>query len=205
MITSIVKPMQRLFPIVLMLATGLFVNACQTAPAPPPLPEMNFTRFQPIYLDVGNVDIIDEFKSPQHEPNVEYLVPVSPTDAMHAWVHDRLKASGANKSMQIVIKDASIISHAPEGTNQLLGPAPNRRYDARLEVEMRVYGTDAMSEANINVVATQTITISDATSLIERKRIFYRMVYDLMESANAEFEKQIFAYFPRYIMYNQTP
>lgn len=195
-----VTPLRRLMPLLL-----LTLAACQTAPAPPPLPDMVFTRYQPIYLDVGNADIVDEFKSPMRAPNVEHLVPVSPSEAMHSWVHDRIKATGASKSLQIVIKDASIVSHPPENPNVLLGPAPNRRYDAKLDVDMRIYGTDAMSEADINVIATQTITISDSTSLEERKRIFYRMVYDLMESANAEFEKQIFSHFTRYVLYAQTP
>ena len=191
----------RIAPIFLLL----LVFGCKNEHAPPPLPEMSFTRFQPIVLDVGNIDIIEEYKSPEHEPNIEHLIAVSPAEAMKAWVKDRLKASGADKSMQIIIKDASVINHKPQGTDQFMGPAPNRRYDARLEVELRVYGTDAMSEASVNVISTQTITLSDAASLDERKRVFYRMVYDLMEGANAELEKQIFTYFHKYIMYGQTP
>ena len=200
MFSDFLRRLQRFAPIFLLAAAS-----CQTAPAPPALPEMNFTRYQPIHLDIANVDIIDEYKSPGHEPYVEHLVSVSPAEAMHNWVRDRLKASGSDKSLQVIIKDASIVSHKPENPNTVLGPAPNRRYDARLEVELRVYGTDAMSEASVKVVSTQTITLSDSASLDQRKRVFYRMVYDLMESANAELEKQIFTYFHRYIMYGQTP
>jgi len=200
MFTGFLRHLQRFTPILL-----LAMNSCQTAPAPPPLPEMTFTRYQPIHLDVGSMDIIEEYKSPGHEPNIEHLVAVSPAEAMRIWVKDRLRASGSDKSLQIIIKDASIVSHKPENSNIALGPAPNRRYDARLEVELRIYGTDAMSEASVNVISTQTITLSDSASLDERKRVFYRMVYDLMESANAELEKQIFTYFTRYILYAQTP
>ena len=205
MLTVFFKRFQHCIPLILMVASGCLLVSCKNASAPPPLPEMTFTRFQPIYLNVGNVDVTDEYKSPEREPNVEHLLPVSPMDAMHTWVKDRLKPAGSDKSLQIIIKDASVVSHGPATPDPLLGPAPNRRYDARLEVEMRIYGSDAMSEANLDVIATQTITLSDSTSLDARKRIFYRMVYDLMESANAELEKEIFAYFSRYIMYAQTP
>lgn len=197
--------LKRIAPIALLMGATAVMASCQSTPAPPPLPEMSFTRYQPIHLDVANVDIIEEYKSPAREPHVEHLLSLSPAEAMRIWVKDRLKGSGANKSLQIIIKDASVIRHDADTQDQLFGPAPNRRYDARIEVDMRIYGTDAMSEANVNVIANQTITMSDATSLDERNRIFYRMIYDLMESANAELEKQIFTYFHKYILFAQTP
>ena len=169
-----------------------------------PQGSLNFTHLQPIAFYVSNIDIVDEYKSPMHEPNVEHLVPISPVEAMHIWVKDRIRSVGADKTLQIIIKDASIIS-SPVKTPGGDTDDRIRRYDARLEVEMRIYGSDAMSEANVTVVSTQMITLSDSTSLDARKRIFYRMVYDLMESMNAELEKQIFAHFTKYIMYAQTP
>ncbi len=205
MFMGFLQRVKRIAPIMIMIIGSGAVIGCKSEHAPPPLPDMTFTRYQPIYLDVANVDIIDEYKSPQQDPNVEHLLSISPSEAMHIWVKDRLKGAGANKSLQIVIKDASIIRHRAETQDALLGPAPNRRYDARLDIDLRIYGTDAMSEANINVIATQTITLSDSASLDERNRIFYRMVYDLMESANAELEKQTFTYFHKYILYAQTP
>jgi hypothetical protein len=189
----------------LLMVFSLLVAGCKSEPPPPPLPQMTFTRYQPIYLAVANIDIVEEYKQPQREPYVEHLLSLSPAEAMRIWVKDRLKSAGQDKSLQIVIKDASVISHPQDSQDTLLGPAPNRRYDARIDVDMRVYGSDAMSEANINVIATQTITVSDSASLDERNRIFYRMIYDLMESANAELEKQVFTYFPKYIIYAQTP
>jgi hypothetical protein len=197
--------LKQVAPIVILMLASAVALGCQSTPAPPPLPAMTFTRYQPIYLDVANVDVIDEYKSPQQDPYVEHLLSISPADAMKIWVKDRLKGSGADKSLQVVIKDASVMRHPAETQDALLGPAPNRRYDARIEVDMRIYGSGAMSEANINVIATQTITVSDSASLDERNRIFYRMIYDLMESANAELEKQTFTYFHKYIMYAQTP
>lgn len=185
------------------LGCGLTAS-CYNTKLPPPLPEMHFTRYQPIYLDVGNVDIVDEYKSPEHPPYVEHLMPISPAEAMHIWVKDRLRAAGADKSLQIIIKDASVTSNEPPPAG-LTDPPPNRLYKARLEVEMRVYGSDAMSEANIDVIAHQELSLSDSTSLEDRKRLYYRFIYDLMTQANAELEKEIFAYFPKYILYGKTP
>lgn len=199
--------------ILLPLAGALLLGGCQyIMPAPPglpPPPELSFTRYQPIYLDVANLDIVEEYKSPLREPYVEHLLPISPAEGMRSWAKDRLRAAGAEKSLQIIIKDASVVSSElppPEGaTPAVFSDNPNRRYDAKIDVDLRVYGTGAMSEAHINVIATQTITLNERANVEERKRAFQIMMYDLMELANAELEKQIFKHFVRYIMYAQTP
>jgi hypothetical protein len=70
---------------------------------------------------------------------------------------------------------------------------------------MRIYNQGALSDASVTVVASQSNTMSNKATLNERKAAFARMTFQLMESANAELEKQIFRYFTRYIMYAQTP
>ena len=169
-----------------------------------PKGDLNFTHYQPISLDVSNMDIVEDYKSPMHTPNVEHLMPISPAEAMRIWVKDRLRAVGFDKTLQVVIKDASVISTPlplADGSE-----SRNRKYDARLEVELRIYGSGrAMSEASITVAVTQSNNISESASLAERKAIYRQMIFDLMDSANAELEKQIFKYFTRYINYAQTP
>jgi hypothetical protein len=188
-------------------STDLFKSSATPNLPPAPPPEISFTRYQPIYLDVASIEIVDEYKPPMQEPYVEHLLPFTPVDTMRTWVKDRLRAVGLNKSLQVIIKEASVISTKlplPEDKSSLT-TIPNRRYDAKLVVEIRIYGTDAMSEASIFITSTQANVISEGASLIERQAIFHRMLYALMESANAELERQIFKYFSKYIAYAQTP
>ncbi len=153
----------------------------------------------------ASIDIVDDYESPMQPPNVEHLIPYSPSDAMHIWIKDRLRAVGTEKSLQVTIKDASVIS-TPLSSPGGIFPSLNNsnRYDARINVEMRVYGSsDAMSLASIDVTATAAITIDDKDSLAERKAMFNKMIFDLMESMNAELEKNIYQYFGSYINYSQ--
>jgi hypothetical protein len=194
--------------VALMLLSGVMVSSCDSTPKVPAVPpEISFTRYQPIYLDVANIEIIEEYKSPMKEPFVEHLLPVSPAEATRAWVKDRMRSVGLNHSLQVIIKDASVVASEPpppEGVKDYF-VGPDRRYDARVEIEMRIYRDSPMSDASITIMATQSNTLSKKASLAERKLAFYHMVSALMESANAELEKQIFKYFTRYIMYAQTP
>ncbi|MBY0406156.1 MAG: hypothetical protein K2Q01_00565, partial [Rickettsiales bacterium] len=138
-----------------------------------------------------------------------HQLPITPAEATRQWVKDRVRSVGLNNTMQVIIRDASVIGvplPQKEGLTGYFSAEPTRRYDARIEVELRVYGQGAaMSEASVTVVATQSNTISNKATVQERKAIFARMTVQLMDSANAELEKQIFKYFSRYIMYAQTP
>lgn len=204
-------PLRQLAIVGLMCATALASGCSDSTQDKAPLvkPDISFKQYQPIYLDVGNVDFVEEYKSPRQEPYVEHLLPITPAEATKQWVKDRIRAVGLNHTLQVIIKDASVkaVPLAQQGSSltAVFSDNPTRRYDARLEVEMRIYNDGPMSDASVTVVATQSNTINNKATLDERKAIFARMTVQLMDSANAELEKQIFRYFTRYIMYAQTP
>lgn len=191
----------------LAICAVLLLAACQQ-PAPPARPDVSFTRYQPLYMDVNTIDVVEDYKSPRALPNIEHLLPQSPADAMRTWVKDRLRTTGANRRLEVHIKDASVLATPlpkQSGIEGVFSPDA-KRYDARIEVEMRVYGTvSAMSEASIDVAATRSVTINESASLSERNTIFRDMTYQLMESLNAEIEKNMFLYLSNYISYAKSP
>lgn len=184
---------------------AVLLAACSTS-GPPPGKEMSFTRYQPIHVDVENIQIIEEYKSPMRDPNVEHLLPVSPAEAMRIWVKDRIRAVGGTKTLEVIIKDASVVSTQLPGAGvDVFTNSRDRRYDARLAVEMRIYGGRAMSNVSIQVHANRYLAISEKASLAEREAIFRKMIADLMESINGQLEKNMFAYFKDYIVYSANP
>ncbi len=169
---------------------------------------LSFSHYQPIYMAVSNIETIKEYKSPAKPPYVEHLLPYSPTEAMEIWVKDRLRVVGGDPAMQIIIKDASVVSKElpkPPGFKGLITNSQDKEYKARLEVEMRIYGQKAMSEASIRVAAERTITVAVNASVDQRQVIFRKMISDLMETINSEAEKNMYMYLPKYISYSQTP
>ncbi len=187
-------------------AALLLLTACQSnAPlqrfAPP-----SFTKYTPINLEVSNIEVIDEYQPPMRAPNVDHFFATTPGEAMHIWVRDRLRAVGRERTAQVIIKDASVIETSLAKTPGFKGAFTNdqaQRYDARLEVEIRIYGTGgALSEANINAVATRSQTVAENASVAERERVFNSMMNELMDSVNAELEKNIYQYFGNYISYS---
>lgn len=193
---------------ILPLLAGAFLLASCNSYQGGPTGEMSFTRYQPIYLDVSMIENADEYKSPMTLPNVEHLMPFSPTEAMHIWVKDRLRAVGGDKTLQVIIKDASVIETKlpkPGGFTAFFTVHQDKRYDAKLSVEMRIYGEgDAMSLASITANVTRSVTMSESASAAERDAVLYRLTADMMEQMNAELEKNIFQYFGSYISYSHN-
>lgn len=185
----------------------LFLAACNdvTVPSTPPL---SFRQYQPIYMSVSRIDVLEEYQSPNRPPNVEHTMPYSPADAMQLWVKQRLKAAGGTRTMQVIIKDASVIEKnlpTKDGIGGLLSVQVNRQYDARLEVELRIYGDAALSEASVNVVANRMMTVTEDLSAHERDAKFRELMKDMMATTNAELEKNIYAHLGSYVNYSTSP
>lgn len=189
------------------LAAWLLVGC--TPDSPVDFPPLTFVRYQPIHIDVSNIEIIDDYKSPLKSPYVEHLFPYSPAEAMRIWVKDRLRAVGGDKTLQVIIKDGSVVSVPITKNSQLqewIALNRDKRYDAKLDVELRIYGPNsALSLANVTVAATRSVTISEKATVSQRDFLYRQMIAELMETINAELEKNIFLYMGNHISFSQSP
>lgn len=200
--------MQRAKIFLLFFMGALALSACRSE-SPVEFPPLTFVRYQPIYMDVASIEFIEEYKPTFSEPNVEHLMPYSPAEAMRIWVKDRIRAVGGDKALHIIIKDGSVKSTMLKKDSKMqdmLALNRDKRYDAKLAVEMRVYGSDsALSESNIMVSAARSITIPEKASANRRDFLYRQMIAELMETANAELEKNIFLHMSKNISYSQSP
>lgn len=182
----------------------LALAAC-APPAPAHYAPPSFAQLQPFNLDVATVNVVAEYKASVEPPHVEGLFTVTPGEAMRQWIKDRIHGVGSDNTLTIIIKDASVTEtnlppHQGPGTFTYEN---GKRYDARLEVEMRIYGGDsAISEASTNAVATRSDTLPANASLADKRALFDRMTSELMNVMNAQLEKNIYTYFNGYLRYD---
>ena len=194
------NPSFRFFAIVALF----FATACAT-PQPQSTNALDFSKEPTINLNVANIEIIEAYQSPFAAPNIEHLMPTSPTEAMKIWVHDRLRATGSSKLLQVTIVDAPVIATDLPKTRGIKGVFTvdqDKKYDARLEVELRIYGDGAISEANTSVAVTRTITIPENASVNSRRAAYEKMIKDMMEMLDNKLEKNIQSYFGNYLSYS---
>jgi hypothetical protein len=186
----------------------LAISSCSDE-SPVDFPPLTFVRYQPIYLNVSSIEFVNEYKSPMKSPYAEHLMPYSPEDGMRIWVKDRIRAVGSEKILQVIIKDASVVAtelHKDSSFEDFLTVDQDRKYDAKLDVELRIYGSaSALSEANASVKGKRSITMSENASAWRRNAMFRQMIGEMMEGVNAELEKNIFMYMGNHINYSQNP
>ena len=172
-------------------------------------PPISFTRYMPIFLNVASIQYMDEYKSPLRPPYVEHLLPYSPAEAVRIWVKDRIRAVGPDKSLHVIIKNASVkasVLHKDNSIEDFFTIDQDKRYDAELDLELRIYGPNsALSEASITVSVRRPISLSENASAYRRNSAFREMIGSMMEAANAELEKNIFQYMGGHINYSQNP
>jgi hypothetical protein len=186
------------------LCALIVVMACAPS-GPVDFKPLTFTRFQPIYFDVSSIEVVEEYKSPMRQPYVEHLLPYSPAEAMRVWVKDRLRAIGSNRTLQVIVKEGSVKT-TTLSSKSWFAFDDKRRYDAVLTVELRIYGpSSAMSEASVIVTANRSIILNEKASVYERDAAFRQMIADMMETLNAELERNMFKYMANYINYSQNP
>ena len=196
--------MLKLFKLTLLLALSSLLAACDTGGGAP-VSAPNFKRYQPIYMKVSKIEVLEEYRSPNVAPNVEHMMSYSPADAMQIWVKQRLRAAGGPKTMQVIIKDASVVGQDVPGSDVMFGWGGTRQYDTRLEVELRVYGDAALSEASVGVVATRTLKLPASASVATRDQKFRAMIEEMMTTVNAEMEKNIFQHLGSYVNFSMNP
>lgn len=193
--------MTKLSNFFLTLSVLLVVAGCATPTLPPTL-SLNFAQSPVINVNVANIEVVEAYKYPFRAPNVEHLMPYSPADAMAIWVKDRLHAVGSDKLLQITIVDASVIaSDLPKtkGVQGLFTVDQDKKYDARLEVEMRIYGDAALSEADTSVAVTRSITIPENANVNYRKEVYIQLIQDMMKTMNGKLENNMLNYMRNYI------
>ena len=180
----------------------LVLAACQAPALPPPLPELTYGHLEPINLDVGRIEIVEQYVPPLKAPNVEHTFPTPPATAMRQWAKDRLRAVGEIRTARLVIKNASAIETKLEITGGLRGAFTkdqSERYDVTLDVVLEVRGEDGVAVAFANAVVTRSKTVTEGLSLSERERVFHRMTESLMDEVNSELEKNIRQFLVQYL------
>lgn len=180
--------------LVALAATDL--AGCATPPPQNRFPDLTYAHLGEFRLDVAEISVISEYKSPFAPPNIEQNMPVVPERAMRRWAADRLAATGTpGHTAQFIIQDAKVTDTPLAKTQGLRGvftSDQSNRYDssfaARIVVraERGYFGTGEASAR-----ATRARTVAEGISINEREKVWFELVEATMNDLNAELDRQI--------------
>lgn len=193
---------------ILMLLTLLPLSACEETRVVQH-PPLSFAQYLPIHMNVAEIEIIERYKPPHELPYVEHLIPYSPTEAVEIWAKQRLRAVGIRGKLEIIITDGPVTVHNlphEQHWSSLFTGLPDKRYDAKVRVEMRIYMPGrAVSKANVEASAKRSIVVNDSATPLQRSAAHRRMINDLMTILNAQLEVNMFKYMAEHISFSHNP
>lgn len=193
----------RIFRMVLAVASVAAVAACNSNPPVQQLPPISFAGETPITLDVGQLEIVSEFKSPGRLPNFEQMMPVSPEAATIRWAKDRLRPMGRTGYCRVVIKNAGVIQtplKTDKGFTGMFKEEQAERYDATLEVDVQILDDRHLPLADVTARATRSRTTAEGITLDERDRDLYEMSEALIKDIDGQMDGLIHTYLARWVM-----
>lgn len=183
-----------------LIAFGL--GGCET-PAPKPVfPDLTYGHMPVFSLDVARIEIEQTYRAPAARPNVDHLFPVKPGTAAVRWLRDRLQAVGSARTAVATVQRAAVVEVPLKKTPGVRGSFTvdqSERYDAALEVQIRIIANNGHQEAVISVQVERSRTVPEDITIDGRQRVWFEMTEAMMNDLNAQLERQIRTHFTKYL------
>lgn len=141
--------------------------------------DLTFGGRTPVVLDAASLEIVDEYRMPLADPNVEHRAPLAPGAAAERWARDVLRASGPGGRAVFRITKGSLVESPLQTTGGVSGwftVDQAERYDAAIGGRLDLYGADGRPLGNAQAQATRYQTIAEDASLNDRQRMWYALV-----------------------------
>jgi len=191
------------------LPAGLALGACASdQPIPSPVAQVGFQHLPTIRLNVADVRMRSEYKSPLKAPNVEHLFATPPEHALLDWADTRLIAApgaGTQAIAEFVVEDAHVIETKlpkTEGLKGMFTYEPTERFDARVDARLEISGGADGATGQVRVTSERSIEVSENATLAEREQAWMELLERLMADFNAQMDTEIQGYLARWL---ETP
>lgn len=182
---------------------ALVLAACATPDPAPRYADITFQGAPKIGLDVGSIEVVNEYREPLSRPHVEHLVPVNPGRTMERWASDRLTASGTQFNRAVLrVKEASIVEEKLRTTTGLRGTFTNEqaeRYTATAEAVLEILDNRGsrigMAEARVQ----RSRTVPEDITLNDRERAWYELTETTLRDLDATLTRNVQTHLGRFL------
>ena len=177
------------------IALAAALAGCTPPPPPRPrFPAITFRHRPPIRLNVREIRVEQAYVPPAKAPNIEHLLAVPPEQAAARWARDRLVAAGTSGRLDYVVRDASMVEvplTTKGGLTGLVTTEQAERYDARVEIEMKLIEDGGRVAGTATAEAVRSRTVAENITLNQRETVWFQMTEDLMKDLDQQLETTI--------------
>ncbi len=193
-----IKKYFSILPVIGLLA---LLSACETVQTEH-FPEMTFKHKPTFQLRVIDIQLVSNFERNADAPHVTHKFPVSPEKALIRWAEDRLQIAGQKNTARLTITRADAQEIRLKIDKSFTGTFKNQqsdRYDTFIAAQLEILDERNIRQAIVTASAEQSITVSEATSLADRRKIWYNLVEKLMDKFDEAIQRNIENNFQSYL------
>ncbi len=186
--------MTKYIPRILVLCAVVVLSSCQANLPQENFPEMTFKHLPAFQMRVIDIQLISNFERSADAPHVAHKFPVSPEKALIRWAEDRLQIAGKKNTARFTILRADaqeIPLKVDKGIGGVFKNEQSERYDTFVEAQLEIFDERNIQTVVVTARAEQSITVSEATPLADRRKIWYNLVEKLMAQFNTVIEENI--------------
>jgi hypothetical protein len=143
-------------------------------PSGKPLPPLDYQNMAPLYVSVGQVDIVNHFHPTPDSNRAAAAFPTRPEDAINHYAENRLKAKGYEGTLRFIIEDATVKHSVLQPDNSVMqwaGAGVQDRYDVSLRLSLQRIQAGGQPDADATVELTRFITVPKGASIAKRQTI----------------------------------
>lgn len=166
---------------------ALVATACAMPSSQKPSPQFMWQRYPALYLGVSNIQVIEEYAPPSDKQHIENLLSPSLPAAVAQWARGRFVAGGADSTLIITIRNASMVKKElprTKGIKGLFTIDQAERYDATIEVEFKVDGVIFGRTGQGSLVVSRGMSLPETASPAARDAAWVKIVENLMTDAD---------------------
>ncbi len=183
----------------------LLAGCLPPAPPEPDLSPPDFSKQEPIALDVADVTVVDAASPSGRGHHVEEYFPTAPAAAIDIWAKQRLRPAGRDGRLEVVIGEASAVEKKLPLKRGLTGKftkEPSERYTVRQNITLKLYKPNrnlpvAEASAGAEVIREMVEGSSDE----ERDALAAEMIREVTARLDREIEGNMQRYFGPYLVY----
>ncbi|MGH3265664.1 MAG: hypothetical protein ACRDNS_27145 [Trebonia sp.] len=189
------------------VALGLLAG-CETQVPSDQFPEITFGQLPPIDLNVGRIEVVQQYHPPGKKPHVEHLFPVVPALAAERWARDRLKAVGTDGVARVVVVYAGVVEVPLKRTTGIEGMFTvdqSERYDGAIEIKIQIVNGQGQELDSVSTRAARSHSVPEDITLLGREKAWYQMTVAMMNDINTALEQQIKQNFSQWVVQGAAP
>ena len=175
--------------------------SCKTSNIESTTPELTFSHLPDIRINVAKISVLNEYKMPFKQPNVEHLAPISPGASVERWVSDILVPVGDKLDAQFIIKSGSIIESelkTQKGLKGVFAIEQSKRYTAIVDARLEIFD-GSRRLATINAKAKRSHTLREDATPNLKTNLLFNLVENLMATFDRELRRQVDSHLQNYI------